>query len=700
MKKGPLLLCILCFSFAAAAQSSQAELEALQKKLKKQMDSVMNLPQVKNRAKNPNDVLTDAQKNTPKQVAAKEGKSNFDKTQLPPKDSLRLKNIPKKTFSPTELRSYMNDLYNKMAKNLPPAIVSQVNQTAAELNNDPAKMETAALLALKDTEAEIAALLVAKGGTMTSDGIFLTNAGAILDISGLSDKAIPILRSVVAHSPANFIAHNNLGQAYTALGQHDSALHYFSRCLSLSPQHPEANNTAGVIELKRGNESKAQAHFENSIRGGFNVSAYAGLKHILKDKTRIAHLVKPKIKMPEYFNQFKYKLPRQQENLADAADVEAEQKLFREVISNAISKYAVMQKEAEAINRKKDPMKMNAVIQAKAARGEPILRPFQVLGGIMESETMLLQQKDQRDLENFNKTNREQYKALEQQYKAKFDAIWKRYIDEDDDCCGEGNVSCCEDQSFCLETNALKKEYLPRFAQLNQEYQGRNLLIQIEHLDNMLYWSFFAAYDLDDYKVRFYGRVVDYLKTLQRLDIIKILKPCKEQEAEEKEKEEEKLLKDEECPSSLTMQLNLGIAKFSLDCQSYSFKAGKGVVLRYEKNLLTRQSTWSLGLGEEPFAKDMKYGGLDLKLHMSVFLTFDGAGNLYDGGLISEAKVSASYGFEGGDKLKFKDGIGWRLGVNSGLSLTPGRLKNLIDKIGPPPEQQVNKNIKIYKPNQ
>lgn len=417
----------------------------------------MNLPQVKNRAKNPNDVLTDAQKHTPGQVAAKEGNSKFDKTQLPPKDSLRLKNIPKKTFSPTELRSYMNDLYNQLVKNLPPATVSEAHQIASESNNDPAQMEVAALLALGSSEAEVAALLVAKGGTITSDGIFLTNAGAILDISGLSDKAVPVLRSVVAHSPGNFIAHNNLGQAYTALGQHDSALHYFSRCLSLSPQHPEANNTAGVIELNRGNESKAQTHFENSIRGGFNVSAYAGLKHILKDKTRISHLVKPKIKMPEYFNQFKYKLPRQQENLADAADVEAEQKLFREVISNAISKYSVMQKEAEAINRKKDPMKMNAAIQAKAVRGEPILRPFQVLGGIMESETMLLQQKDQRDLEYFNKTNREQYKALEQQYKAKYDVIWKRYIDKEDECCGEGDVSCCEDQSFCLETNALKK---------------------------------------------------------------------------------------------------------------------------------------------------------------------------------------------------------------------------------------------------
>ena len=291
--------------------------------------------------------------------------------------------------------------------------------------------------------------------------------------------------------------------------------------------------------MKRGNESRAQAYFENSIRGGFNVSAYAGLKHILKNKTRIAHLVRPKIKMPEYFNQFKYKLPRQQQNLVDAADVEAEQKLFRQVISDAIRKYQSMEKEAEALNRKKDPMKMNAVIQAKAARGEPILRPFQVLGGIMEAETMLDHQKDQQDLDYFNKTNRQQYKALEQQYKAKYDVIWKRYIDKEDECCGEGDVSCCEDQSFCLETNALKKEYLPKFAQLNEEYQSRNLLIEIKHLDNLLYWSFFAAYDLDDYKVRFYQRVVNYLKTLQRLDVIKILKPCKEEVAEEKEKEEE-----------------------------------------------------------------------------------------------------------------------------------------------------------------
>ena len=93
-------------------------------------------------------------------------------------------------------------------------------------------------------------------------------------------------------------------------------------------------------------------------------------------------------------------------------------------------------------------------------------------------------------------------------------------------------------------------------------------------------------------------------------------------------------------------------------------------------------------------------GGLDAKIHMSVFLTLDRFGNLSDAGLISEAKASAKYGFEGSTKLKLKEDIGWRIGIHSGLSMNEGRLKNLIDeKLGPQPEVQQNKNIKIYKSN-
>jgi hypothetical protein len=87
---------------------------------------------------------------------------------------------------------------------------------------------------------------------------------------------------------------------------------------------------------------------------------------------------------------------------------------------------------------------------------------------------------------------------------------------------------------------------------------------------------------------------------------------------------------------------------------------------------------------------------------MAVFFTLDQAGHLTDGGISALATATSSFGlgFEAGEKLKFKEGIGWRLGINSGLTLAPGKLKNLLDKIGPAPEKQVNKNIKIFKPGQ
>jgi hypothetical protein len=91
----------------------------------------------------------------------------------------------------------------------------------------------------------------------------------------------------------------------------------------------------------------------------------------------------------------------------------------------------------------------------------------------------------------------------------------------------------------------------------------------------------------------------------------------------------------------------------------------------------------------------------DTKMHMSVFLTLDQAGNVTDGGLVSEFKGSFNLGFEGAEKLKFKQGIGWRLGYNSGLNLTPGALKDAIDsKLGPAPEPpKQNRNVKIYNSN-
>ena len=383
-----------------------------------------------------------------------------------------------------------------MCRKFPADVVSSAKSIASKLGNNAAKIESAALLAWYKGADEEAVLLITKSASVTgSDGLPLVNAGAILDMYGLPEKAIPILRTVVANDPKSAIAHNNLGQAYTSIGMLDSAMYYFGKCLGLSSQHPEANNTAGHIELKRGNKSKAQTYFENSLRGGYTHSAYVGLKTILKEKTRIAHLIKPKVKFPEYFNQFKYKLPRQCENVNDAATVQLEFDNYKKMLSGVMRQADLAGKEAEKAMGKNWAVEMNQRTMDAVMKGESYLRPFQTLGSIIDAEATVGYVADMNDLMKFNEENRAEYKKLEEDYKKAYEQMMQS---------GGG----------CARENALKNKYLEQFALLNSEWQSRNMLIENKYIDDYLYWCYFAAADINDYKHRFYSYMYRYLYRL------------------------------------------------------------------------------------------------------------------------------------------------------------------------------------------
>ena len=378
----------LFFSLISHAQQTpktQEELEAFIKGLQKKADSMQKVAKGK-AVSNPNTTSTIK---TGKQQAGK----NSDDQKLPELDSARVRNLPKKNFTLDELSSYLTNLYDQLSKKFPADAVSSAKAIAAKLGNNPIKIEAAALHAWQNGADEEAILLITKGASVNGgDGLLLVNAGGLLDMYGMSEKAVPVLRTVVSYNPNNIIALNNLGQAYTALGLRDSAMHYFSRCLSLSPQHPEANNTAGHIELKKGNKSKAQSYFENSLRGSFNVSAYTGLATIFKDnkdKLKIASLIKPKVKHPEYFNQFKYKLPRQCRNVFEAATVKEEFNAYKKMLNAEKRKFDLLQKEAQKEMGKNWAQEFNQQTMNKVMQGESYMRPFQTMGSVMEAEAIL-----------------------------------------------------------------------------------------------------------------------------------------------------------------------------------------------------------------------------------------------------------------------------------------------------------------------
>lgn len=671
-----LLLCL--FVYSQQTPKTQAELEAYIKNIQKKADSMQNAAKKKTKA---NADSKSAETKPRNAQTDKRGKND----NLPELDSAKVRSLPKKILSPSELNTYLNSLYSELSKRYSTEAVASANSIAQKLNNNPIKLEAAALHAWQNGAGEEAVLLITKGATVSgNDGLVLTNTGAILNMNGLSDRAIPILRTLVHHAPGNAIALNNLGQAYTALGMRDSAMTYLNRCIGLSAQHPEANATAGHIELKKGNKSGAQSYFENSIRGSFNISAYQGLATIFKDdksKLKIRHLIKPKVKLPEYFNQFKFNnLPRHCYNVSEAATVAEEYKVYKQMLDNENRKYSLLKKEAENQMGKDWAEKMNKKTMDAVMKGESYMRPFQMLGTIIEAEANLGYSLDMADLQKFNDENREKYKALSRDYEKEMEYYQSGHHD-------------------CEKENALKNKYLPLFAQLNEEWRSRNLLIENKYIDDWLYWCYFSAADMKDYRHRFYNIVSRYLYRINFLAQVKILEPCKESEPEEVDQLQRGELSEFECPANV--QIAFVVGKLSFDCEKFSFKAGELLVFRFEKKFKGNQeSTISIGGGG---SIDLKQelgpvkAGFEVGADMSLYFTFDKTGNCTDAGMSYSASRGIGIDFSQGERIKFnkdfkysEEKIGWRFGINSGLGFTMPN--DPFEK----KETQLNKNVKIY----
>lgn len=671
---GLLISCAVC---SQQTPKTPEELEVFIKNLQRKSDSMQHAMKNKKRVGNP-DITSGKNKS---------GKLQTENQTLPDLDSAKVRSLHKKILSPAELKSYLTNLYDELSRKFPADAVSSAKSIATKLGNNPNKLEAAALMGWQNGADEEAVLLIVKGAATGGDGLVLTNAGGMLDMYGLPEKAIPVLRTVVANAPRNVIALNNLGQAYTALGMRDSAMIYLSRCIGLSPQHPEANSTAGHIELKKGNKSAAQAYFENSIRGSFNISAYTGLATIFKDdksKLKIAHLIKPKVKKPEYFNQFKYSnLPRQCYNVNEAATVSEEFKIYKLMLSRETRKFDLMRKAAEDSMKKNWAADFNIRTMDAVTEGKSYMKPFQVMGSAAEAEATLGYHDDMADLEKFNRENREQYKQLETEYKNAYEQLMKSGGD-------------------CHQQNELKNKYLERFAQLNTEWQSRNMLVENKYIDDFLYWCYFSAFDIKDYRHRFYNYVKNYLNRVNMLAQVKILEPCKEIEPEETEPPVPAELKEFDCPVSV--QIAFAVGKLKVDCEKLSFKAGELIVFKYEKQFTgKRQSTISIGGGVSLDLKEeigTVKAGFETGMDMTMYFTFDKTGNCTDAGMAYKAYGGIGADFSAGERIKIErdlgsmsEEIGWRFGINSGVSFTVP--KWLQDK----PETPVNRNVRIYNPN-
>lgn len=640
--------------------------------------------------------------------------SNVDNWKFHTKQTALLATLPKKVLTKSELVGFLNDLYLQLSKKLPPGITSSVQSITAKYNNDGIKMGDVAVAGWYGNYREEALLLIIRSAINSpDDGILLNNCAAILNMSGIEQKAIPLLKYVLQFFPANAMALNNLGQAYAGLGETDTAMIHLGRSMKIEPGNAEACNTAGQIEATKGNKEKAIEYFEKSIASAYSKPAQIKLRKIKKD-AKIAGLVRPRVKIPAYFNLFKYDLPAQCSSTDNAATADAAHKAFREMATKQAqlygAKYAVMaqgeaQKAMQVMNANGAARKLN--------KDEFMSHPFHGFCSIMAGE---LEDDYNKDLNNFTsrvtKKFNADYKILNDEYENEMKILKAGFAEREKECGdGKANTNCPGTQEKCTAYDKLANQYLPKFAILTADWQKKGWHVYQQYFDELLYWQYLNLHPLrdDKFNMRYYEYVMKYLGLMVSICQTKIIKPC--EFTSMNSTKETNAIDEAECPLEISIPFIVG--QFELDCDKIAFSAGEGALFSYEKYFQTKQSTLAVGIGASLNIGKINAGPLEAKANAGVsetlFITFDGDNKVSDFGLKVGANISAGAGIKGVKEVapeksikvkreltKQEAGVSATFGINSGCNFNEGPFKGMV---GPTPEVQLNKNVNVYKPD-
>ena len=645
MKKILLIVLLFCFSssFVLAQVPSQAEMDKLIKQsqeLLKQYGGDTMVNKALKTAQEQQKQIAGAIKNSPNKPGVSSytdpgAYGNVDNWKFPAKNTALLSALPKKVFTKAELVSFLNDLYNELSKKLPPATASSVQAMTAKYKNDGNKMGDVAMMGWYNSHPEESILLIVKAATLNpGNEVLLNNCAALLNLGGIEQKAIPILKYVLQSYPNNSMLLNNLGQAYAGLGELDTAMVYFGRCLRITPEHAEACGTAGFIEESKGHTEKAVEYFEKSIKSGFSKTVYLKLRK-LKRGRNIANLIRPRIKLPEYFNQFKYDLPPQCLSTSNAVMAEAEHNAFRKMITQQTQKFGAMYQELAQKQMEKGMAIMNASgIGRKLNPNEFMAQPFYELCQIMADQVLSDYKKELGEFHNkLLKVFASDFAAIENEYKQKYDAMMGAFALRCPSGEGASHANCATEEEICTAKNALANTYLPLFADLTAAMQEKGKRIFRTYFDELVYWHYLSINPIskNDFKMQYYYFIEQYLTTMGGICTTKIIKPCITTTTTTTK--ESNNIKEMDCP--LDFGISFIVGSIELDCDKFSIEGGELLMFKYERDFKTKESTLNVGIGV-----NIDLGkGFDIGLQEYAFIKFDGNGRYSDAGIKMEGFV-------------------------------------------------------------
>jgi tetratricopeptide (TPR) repeat protein len=95
-------------------------------------------------------------------------------------------------------------------------------------------------------------------------------------------NAVPTLEQIVAKDPRNADAFNLLGYSYRKLGDHQKALGYYTKALTIDPNHLGANEYLGELYLEMKDVAKAQQRLGVLAKACNRCEEYEDLEQAIK----------------------------------------------------------------------------------------------------------------------------------------------------------------------------------------------------------------------------------------------------------------------------------------------------------------------------------------------------------------------------------------------------------------------------------
>jgi tetratricopeptide (TPR) repeat protein len=600
---------------------------------------------------------------------------------FPKSNPALLESLPKLS-SKAAVTSYVNDLHNQFLKKVNPELITSFKQIETQLEKDILKMEASALAAWYNEAPSQAILLMTKAAANPkASDLILNNLAAVLNMGSLENKSLPILKYLENIYPNNAMVLNNLGQAYTGLGELNSAMMCFGRCIQQEPNHPQANYTAGEIELSRGNTAAATQHFKNSLNGAYTDEADRRVRFVEPDMD-IDDYIKQNLHMPEYFNENKYNVPRQCQNVNEAEELWAIYNGYKDMINAVSMKYGEIGAEyAKKAHADMEKRKNDALALKELSQPPFIKKALYAWDALMKKY-----KSDGEWLGTMNMDYEKRKKEIFESYQAR---------------------STSQD---CAAQTASINQYLREMADITKAWQLKHTLFNKKYINQLIYWSFLNSFSSNEFKMKFYAFVGNYLSEMKGIARTELWGPPCKQIEQGNTAAAPILIEEPKCPIELELKLIVG--KIALNCDKFSFEGGELIRFKYEKNFKSKQSTMELGIG---IGLDIGagFGGFNasasIKAGESVFITFDGNNSISDVGLSMAAKASAGAEMGASKSIgeivreigakqeigEVKTSVEAKVGVDSGWTFNEGPLKSVLN----PAPQQINPNVNIYKGN-